>query len=179
MGEGRVSIGLNVGSGQRRFNTTADVRWVNVDRIYTRRGHEPDIAADGGSLPVGEGVCDWVVLHHVCEHFGCGEARHLLVECHRVLLPGGSLLVFVPDMRAMAQRWLAGMFDTQLYFTSVYGAYLGDEESRHKWGYTHDTLARELSDTCHWTSVQVFNWRQVPGMDAACDWWVLAMEAVK
>src|SRR5271154_3956191 len=121
---------INMGSGQRKFHDpTGEIEWANVDKV-SRPGHEPDWIADGADLRnlVHDNSVDYYVLHHVLEHFGCGEASGLIKEAHRVLKPGGSLLVFVPDLRALATRWLMGGLTTQIYVTNLYGAYMGHEE---------------------------------------------------
>jgi len=170
--------GLNVGSGQRKFSTCPEVTWTNIDAV-SRPGHEPDLVADGAHLPEEwAGTVDYFVLSHVLEHFGCGEAAGLIKEAYRVLKPGGSLLVFVPDMKALARRWLTNDINDYIFFVNTYGAFMSHEEDRHKWGYTDASLRTFLQDQAQWVLTR-FNWRTVPGMDAARDWWVLDMEARK
>lgn len=163
---------LNCGSGQRPFAKP----WINID---AQERWNPDLVADCASLPYADGSCEMIVLHHVLEHFGCGEGQGLIREAWRLLEPGGSLLVFVPDMRALAQRWLMGLLDTQVYMTNVYGAFMGDIHDRHRWGNDFMSLFEELNTTCKWRGVRGFDWRPITGASLAKDWWVLAMEAVR
>lgn len=166
---------LNCGSGQRPFAKP----WVNID---AQERWSPDLIADCSSLHYSDGSADMIVLHHVLEHFGCGEGQGVLREAYRLLRPGGSLLVFVPDLRALAQRWLMGQLDTQVYMTNLYGAFMGDDHDRHRWGYVPETLAQELMQSatqCPWNRVGAFDWRVIPGANIARDWWVLGMEAVR
>ena len=173
-----IKKGINLGSGQRPFSSTSEVEWANVDKIWHEGMPEPDLICDGAKLPYPDGTADYVVLHHVAEHFGCGEAGGLIQEARRVLKPHGSLLVFVPDLRALAKRWLEGGISTQIYVTCLMGAFMGAEEDRHKWNYDAASLHEFLS-TVPWTIVKQYDWRGIPGMDAARDWWILAQEAVK
>ena len=170
-----MKIGYNIGSGQRPFTSTFEVGWLNVD---SQAKWNPDIVADGARLPVVDGVADYVVLHHVLEHFGCGEAKGLISEAYRVLKPGGSLLVFVPDLAQLARRWLEGGLSTQVYVTNLYGAYMGDEADRHKWGFDTNSLMTFLQ-TVGWSRLDLFDWRHIPGADIAKDFWIIGAEAVK
>ena len=174
-----MKIGINCGSGQRPFTSTPEVRWINVDSVAHEGMPAPDLVCDGAHLPHSDGSVDYVVLHHVLEHFGCGEAKGLIDEAFRVLKPGGSLLVFVPNLRALAAHWLGGGIDTQVFMTNVYGAYMGHEEDRHRWGFERDSLATLLLGERKWSDMMTFDWRDVPGMDVARDWWILAEEAVR
>jgi predicted SAM-dependent methyltransferase len=171
-----MRVGFNVGSGQRPFIDTPSVVWTNVD---SQAKWGPDIVCDGAHITEADDECaDYFVLHHVLEHFGCGEGIDLLKEAHRLLRPGGSLLVFVPDLRALAQRWMAGDLSTQVYMTNIYGAFMGNEDDRHKWGYDSLYLMQFLCSVT-WSEVKYFNWRRIPGADIAKDWWIIGIECVK
>lgn len=167
-------LGLNLGSGQRRFGAG----WVNLD-IQVAPDRTPDLVGDMFSLPFKTEVVDLVVSHHSLEHFGCGEGRGFIEEAWRVLRHGGSLLVFVPDMRALARRWLTRGISTQIYLTNVYGAYMGDPHDRHLWGFDHESLVEFLGGCQKWSKVTAFDWRFIEGADIARDFWILGAEAIK
>ena len=143
----------------------------------------PDVVCDVGkeALPYADGTIDCCVLHQVYEHFGLGEGHALIRECHRVLRPGASLIITVPDMKALAQRWLVGTVSNYIYFVNVYGAYQGLDSDRHKWGYSYTSLVQDMKslEDLRWAKIQRFDWRTIPGADLAQDWWVLALELVK
>jgi len=162
---------INRGSGQRPFQKP----WINVD---AQERWQPDLVADGADLPYEASSAELVVDHHIWEHEGCGGALALQQEAFRVLRPGGRLLVFVPDLRALGQNWLLGKLDTQVYMTNLYGAYMGDEHDRHRWGYVAETLRQEL-EHLQWREIKPFDWRPIVGTNLARDWWVLAIEAVR
>lgn len=48
-------------------------------------------------LPFSDNQFDGALLSHVLEHFDAISGTALLCDCHRVLIPGGSLVVSVPD----------------------------------------------------------------------------------
>lgn len=171
-------IGLNVGSGQRPFESVfPEIRWVNIDKV-SRQGCVPDLRCDGTHLPHGDGIADYFVAHHILEHLWQMDAKTMITEAYRVLKPGGSLLVFVPNMRALAIRWLEGNMDTQLYMTNVYGAYMGDQEDWHRFGHDEQSLTTLLMET-PWSKVKPFDWREITGASICKDWWIIGMEAVK
>jgi len=169
---------VNLGSGQRKFGTP-EHPWLNVD---CNPKWEPDLLADGADLSIiASDTAEYVVLHHVLEHFGLGEADAMLKECYRILAPGGSLIVCVPDLRELARAWLRGKINDYIYCVNLYGAYMDDEADRHKFGYSENSLGLTLV-TCTdkvWHSVKPFDWREIEGANIAKDWWILAMEAVK
>lgn len=168
-------LGLNVGSGQRPFHSTKEVEWVNID---SQAKWNPDLLCDGAHLPYEDNTVDYFVLHHVLEHFGCGEGLGLIKEAHRVLKLGGSLLIFVPDMFVLAHRWLRGELETQIYMTNVYGAYMGDEADRHKWGF--DRLSLFAFIGCVFPRCYISSWDdELSGADIAKDWWIIGVEAIK
>lgn len=165
---------LNIGSGQRKFGPEGG--WINVD---INPKWTPDVVADGASMPMfADNSADIIVSHHNCEHYGCGEATSMIKECCRVLEPGGSLIVCVPDMRALAEAWIAGRLTTQIYLTNVYGAFMDSDFDRHFFGFDARSL-REFLLGCGFGKVIPFDWRHIPGADIAQDFWILGMEAIK
>jgi len=170
-----MKLALNIGSGQRPFKSVFDeVQWINVDSVES---WNPDLVCDGSSLPYQDESVDFVVLHHVLEHFGCNEGAGLLKEAHRVLKRGGLLQIFVPNIRELAIGWLNGKISTQIFLTNVYGAYMGHEEDRHKWNFDQESLW-DFAGQEQWTSYSN-RCRTLPGSDCAHDWWILEMECRK
>lgn len=172
--------GLNVGSGQRRFDTAYG--WTNCDVVSRPPDQVPDVVVDANKLDTKfePNSQDMVVLHHVIEHFGCGEADEVIRQCYKSLKPGGSLLLFVPDMKKLAGRWLSGEIDTFTFFVNTYGAYQGEEGDRHKWGFTYDSLLDSIEYALGSRPQFIeFDWREIPGANIAKDWWILGVEVVK
>lgn len=172
-----MKYGLNCGCGTRHFKNENGMFWANID---INPECNPDYMQNWNDLSRWDNACvDVVVSHHSMEHVGCGEASGFVREAWRVLKPGGSLLVFVPDVKALVQRWILGQLDTQIFLTNIYGPFDGTEASRHRWGYDREHLTKFLMDCASWSEVKPFDWRKIEGMDAARDWHVLSAEAVK
>jgi ubiquinone/menaquinone biosynthesis C-methylase UbiE len=170
-------IFLNVGSGQCPFDQSRG--WVNIDKVAHEGMPIPDLICDGANLPYEDNSIDLVVSQHCLEHFGCGDGQGLIRESYRVLKPGRSLIVTVPDLRALAVRWLEGGLSTQIYVTNLYGAWMGYDEDRHKWGFDRESLKEELRHAAQWSGVSDFDFRPIPGAQIARDFWILGVEATK
>jgi predicted SAM-dependent methyltransferase len=175
-----MKLGYNLGSGQRRFESVPnEIEWVNVDIVSRPPDQIPDVVCDIKDLPgkYGSGNADYVVAHHLVEHWGLGEFPFDV--CYQLLKPGGSLLIFIPDIKALAERWLRGEISDYIYVVNLMGAFQGLETDRHRWHHTVNSLASVLRDAGHWSSILPFDWRLIQNLAAARDWWILAYEAVK
>lgn len=169
-------IYLNIGSGQRPFKPP----WLNYDVQDKWRGHTEEqgckwLYNPGLTKPE---TYDMICFHHVLEHYGCGEADSAITECYGWLKPGGSLLVFVPNNRELARRYMTGAIDEYTFNVNMYGAYMGDEADRHKWSYCYESL-KEYLEKWKWSKVDLFDYREIEGADIARDYWILGMEAIK
>jgi FkbM family methyltransferase len=76
--------------------------WVNVDLA----GGSVDLAWDlARPLPFPDDSVDGVFSEHVLEHLPLAAGAALVSECHRVLRPGATLRVGVPDAGAMLRSY--------------------------------------------------------------------------
>lgn len=173
--------GLNAGSGQRPFGKG----WINIDcqekwREGSDRVGGTFINSDMRSLPVTDNSLQYVVAHHVLEHFDVGDSDGLVKEAYRVLRPGGKFLVFVPDMQMVCHRWLRHEIDLETFRPIVYGAYMGNEADRHKQCWNLGELNSYLLRCAPWKSISKFGNKQIEGADiAGWDWWILDLECEK
>lgn len=174
-----LPILLNLGSGQRPFPHP----WINID---AQEQYNPDVIADLSESETWEQMreaypagVDVICLHHTLEHFGLMEGKELVERCYSVLKPRGRLWVFVPDMKALAQEYTQGKLYHYQFAVNMYGAYMGKEWDRHKWGYDAMQLARLLM-AAGFRHVGMWDGAQTKwGADIAQDWWILGMEGMK
>lgn len=92
----------------RQFFPDADISTMDLTEMQKQycdkyRVHLRKSDLTGGSLPWEDGCFDAVVLAEVVEHLPCHPGS-LLRECHRVLKPGGTLIVTTPNFSNLYHR---------------------------------------------------------------------------
>jgi predicted SAM-dependent methyltransferase len=92
-------MNLNLGAGPIRLPGE-----IGVDLDPGAAGC--DVAANLLALPFADGSIAQCRLSHVLEHFPYRMAPTVLLEVARVLAPGGTLIVGVPDMEGTCRAWL-------------------------------------------------------------------------
>lgn len=133
---------VNLGCGPRPIEG-----FVNVDLLELPG---VDVHADvRGPLPFEDGSVDLLYASHVLEHLATAEVPETLREWRRVLRPGGSLLVAVPDLDLVARH----LVEFRGWFTPPHNPWLGliyggqkDEYDFHRTGFTAPWLAALLTE---------------------------------
>ena len=121
---------LNLGCGSRYHPD-----WINIDIVP----HGPEVIQHDISrgIPLPDASCDVVYHTAVLEHMRRADAAAFLVECHRVLKPGGIVRVGVPDLEKICQ----------LYLSRLAAALNGDEAAAHDYSWImlelYDQTVRE------------------------------------
>ena len=114
---------INIGSG-----ISGAPGWYNVDNSPTillsrlpfarRLLRLPAWPRDVHRLDVRKGLpfCDasvsYIYSSHTFEHFSWAESRKVAEECFRVLKPGGTLRIVVPDLGLMVRQYLQNRVPT-------------------------------------------------------------------
>lgn len=94
---------VNLGAGPQKGSEFITVDQRAVDGI--------DIRADVRHLPFEDGQLAEIYCSHLMEHFPDAEmCAKILPYWHRLLRPGGKLVVICPDAEAMMKRWVEGKF---------------------------------------------------------------------
>lgn len=93
---------LNVGCGEH-FRPD----WTNVD-FRSRHGAVRAYDITRG-LRFDDGIFDVVYHSHLLEHLRREDVPPFLLECRRVMRPGGVIRVVVPDLEQIARAYLAAL----------------------------------------------------------------------
>jgi predicted SAM-dependent methyltransferase len=88
--------------------------WVNIDRVARTPEVRTDI--DLTRLPWPDASVAAILAEHVFEHLGFTEEQQVWTEAARVLQPGGTLTIEVPDFEWVCTSFLAA----EDKFTSFY-----------------------------------------------------------
>jgi SAM-dependent methyltransferase len=126
-GHALLDVGCNAGqllAWARDRRPGLRLAGVEVNRAAVQRAHslvpEAEVHARGAeSLPFGDGEFDWVTCIEVLEHVPVDLRPQAIREIHRVLKPGGVLLLQVPHSGAFA--WLDPS-NFRYRFPRLYGA---------------------------------------------------------
>jgi len=119
---------VNLGCGHR-FHPA----WSNFDFVPAAPGVAQADLRKG--IPLADASSDVVYHSHVLEHFSRAGGASFLLECHRVLKPGGVLRIAVPDLEAIVRSYLASVDKLRDERTN-------DRERCHQW------LIAEMIDQC-------------------------------
>lgn len=92
---------LNLGSGPRGVDSD---QWVNVDAFWDRNVHF--LLDFSRRMPFVDSTFAAVFCEHVLEHFSLKDGEKIAREVWRILEPGGSFRVIVPNGELIMRRYL-------------------------------------------------------------------------
>ena len=151
---------LHVGCGRAPLPAPfAHPGWREI-RVDIDPAVRPDIVGTMTDLAaVADASVDAVYSSHNLEHLDAHEVPLALAEFRRVLKPGGSATILVPDVQSLAERIASGELETALYRVPAgpiaaldmlwgHGAALaaGQVHMAHRTGFSAATLDRRLLD---------------------------------
>jgi SAM-dependent methyltransferase len=137
-------IRLNLGCGDKLLPG-----YINVDAASSRKGQKPDVICDIRNLDrFKPGIADEILAVHVIEHFYYWEVIPLLTGWHRVLKPGGLLVLECPNLLSACVEILHNPSrssmpgpEGQQGMWPLYGdPSWKDPLMCHKWAYTPESL---------------------------------------
>lgn len=138
---------LHIGCGQNIF-----LDWINIDIEANSPG--VDLLCDvRNELPFEDDSCSLIYNEHVLEHLTVEEGLFFLKECRRVLQPGGTLRIAMPNLEDIVEKynsedwrdqdWLKWP-DYQFVQTRAEMMNISFRWWDHKWLYNLEELNRRL-----------------------------------
>jgi predicted SAM-dependent methyltransferase len=96
---------INIGCG-----STIAPGWINIDMNSQSRHVISCNIVDG--IPFGDNRFSAVYSSHLLEHLSREKAGYFILECCRVLEPGGIIRIVVPDLESIARAYLQSLDDS-------------------------------------------------------------------
>lgn len=170
---------LHLGSGPRQIEG-----WANVDL----EGEDNLLWDLRDPLPLPDACISFVYSEHFIEHISRDDALRLLREARRVMKPGAVIRISTPDMRVLAQNYLAG--ET---VKMEHGGWFPEtpcqmiNEAMRKWGHTFlydEPELRRLVGEAGFTKIERAAWSksdhaELRGLETRPDFGDLIIEAVR
>lgn len=123
-----------------------DSSWTLIDAYIRDAGI---VQMDARHLEYSDNSVEQIYSSHLLEHIGLRETQSTLMEWYRVLIPGGKIILNVPDMEWLAEELLnqiAGkdpeskVFNSQQKLMEVVYGNQDHEGEYHKSGFTKSVL---------------------------------------
>ncbi|MEX2284736.1 MAG: methyltransferase domain-containing protein [Gemmatimonadota bacterium] len=127
------------------YRLSNTVHWLERDEYVRRLRNHAFIHYDlERGLPLADAAADFVYSSHVLEHFYLADARRLVAEMLRILKPGGTLRLCVPDLEHAMRLYQNGNRRDALeyFFTNDRAPYF----RQHRYMYDFELIAGLLRD---------------------------------
>jgi predicted SAM-dependent methyltransferase len=83
--------------------------------------YEGPIKMDAGNLEYPDNSVDEILTHHTLEHIEHFKTENVVREWHRVLKPGGVLIITVPDMEKVYAKWIKDDSLQSYWYYAIWG----------------------------------------------------------
>lgn len=125
------TLKINIGAGSKVFEG-----WQSVGLEDSH-----DIRCDVRQIPLPDDSADEAMAIHVLEHIWRWDAEKTLAEWHRVLKPGGRLVLEMPELIRCCRNIIDGFGGDQHGIKGLFGDPSGANElMMHKWCWTEAEL---------------------------------------
>lgn len=144
-------IKINMGCGWRNFGKD----WIHIDGGNYEHLDFYNIE----KLHFDDNTVDLIYASHVVEYFDKQKAKLILQEWNRVLKPGATIRIAVPNFQSIAELYLNHNYMLNNFLGPLYGKMkMGNETIYHKTIYDFVTLEKLLID-CGYSQVKKYDWR--------------------
>ena len=99
-GKNKKNLKLHLGCGEKHLEG-----YINIDH---RKTCATDLVCDITKLPYPENSAELIETYHVIEHVPRHSLPVALVSWHKILVPGGKLIIECPDFDIIVKEYLEG-----------------------------------------------------------------------
>jgi len=143
---------LHLGCGWRNFGED----WIHIDGGDYDHLDYKDIT----KLPFEDDSVDLIYSSHVIEYFNRSEINEVLKEWRRVLKPGKTLRIAVPDFKKMSELYFLKTISLNQILGPLYGKMqMGDYSIYHKTTYDFNSLYEVLNQN-GFNQIERYDWRK-------------------
>jgi predicted SAM-dependent methyltransferase len=148
---------INMGCGKRNFGSD----WIHIDG----GDHDHLDYHDITNLKFQDNSVDLIYSSHVVEYFSRDTIGSVLKEWKRVLKPGATLRVAVPDFEAMCYLYSKGSYSLGSFLGPLYGKMpMGEQTIFHKTTYDFVSLKETLEES-GFSDVKRYDWKHTEHSD--------------
>ena len=146
-------IKINMGCWTRNFGKD----WVHIDAgDYPHLDYKQDV---GEALPFENNTVSLIYASHIIEYFDREKIIDVLSEWRRVIMPGGTIRLAVPDFESMSKLYCAGKYPLKNFLGPLYGKMqMGEETIYHKTTYDFESL-KKILEGLGFVNVRKYDWR--------------------
>lgn len=151
---GVINMKINMGCGWRNFGHD----WIHIDGgDYEHLDYKTGVI----EIPQLENEsADLIYASHVIEYFDRNEITEVLLEWKRILKPGATLRLAVPNFTALCILYLQGEIKLSNALGPLYGRMEMDGEYiYHKTTYDFESL-KILLDSLGFENIRLYDWRE-------------------
>lgn len=138
--------------------------WINQDVVSDDINIKAELYCDAAKLPLEDNSIDFIYSGHLIEHYYPDTVEEAVKEWHRVLKPGGRIVIVTPDSGDCFKRYATGEFQIEHLLQQVYGrinSYDRPEERHHlifDWIY----LSKVISNQIGWSNIVRLDFNNPP-----------------
>jgi len=149
--DGKSEVKLNIGCGGKKLNG-----YIDTDVVETPFTDEVFSAT---KIPYKDNTVASVYCEHVIEHLNHEDSLKSIKEINRILIPGGELLLYIPDLNECCKKYyeannsklVNGYKEKDWYKYTIYGIQKDEnnvpsEFQYHKTGYSKEEIIEILED---------------------------------
>ena len=143
---------INMGCGWRDFGE----EWIHIDSgDYDHLDYES--ITDLGQFE--DNTVDLIYASHVVEYFDREDIQSILSEWKRVLKPGGTLRIAVPNFKQISRLYTEKNYSLDKFVGLLYGKMpMGDLTIYHKTVYDYESLNSVLLQA-GFKNIEEYDWR--------------------